>query len=85
MNSEFKLAASPRPAIGEYDFEFSSLEEKRAFMTYEETLTYKEVKAFRAATPKQEREQATSTLTQRRKTVYKMWQNRKKPTLNTVA
>ena len=82
---EFKLAASPLPAPGEFDFEFETLGEKRAYQTYEYDLTTKEQKAFRVATTRQEREQAISALVQRRKTVYKMWQNRKKPTLNTVA
>ena len=85
MKSEFKLSAHPLPAPGEFDFEFETVEEKRAYQTYEETLTYKEEKAFRTAATKQEKEQAIKALTQRRKTVYKMWQNRKKPTLNTVA
>ena len=85
MKFELKLSAHPFPAPGEFDFEFETLEEKRAYQTYEETLTHKEQKAFRAATTKQEREKAGEALAQRRKTVYKMWQNRKKPTLNTVA
>ena len=85
MKSEFKLSAHPLPAPGEFDFEFETVEEKRAYQTYEDDLTTKELKGFRVAATKQEREQAISALVQRRKTVYKMWQNRKKPTLNTVA
>ena len=37
MKPEFKLAAHPLPAPGEFDFEFETLEEKRAYQTYEET------------------------------------------------
>lgn len=85
MKSKFKLSAHLRPAPGEFDFEFKTLEEKRDYQTYEETLTDKELKAFRIATTKQERVEAINALAQRRKTVYKMWQNRKKPTLNSVA
>ena len=85
MKSELKLSAHPLPAPGEFDFEFKTLEEKQAYQTYEDALAYKELTAFRTAATKQEREKATKALIQRRKTVYKMWQNRKKPTLNTVA
>lgn len=82
MTNPFRLSASPTPAIAEFDFDFASEHEMKAYIKYESDFTHSELSALGEMLTESERDVAKQALAKKRKAVYKMWKARNQPSLN---
>lgn len=80
-----RLAAHPTPHPDKFDFTFSSEDEQRAYVVFEQAHTTKYISALGAAISKQDREQAKEELAAARKRAYALWKERDVPVVGRLA
>ena len=81
----FNLAAHPTPNPDHFDFTFSSRNEQKAYVRFEQTRTAKYISALGAALSKQDREKAKEELAAARARAYKLWKERNVPVVGRLA